>query len=76
MRTSYGDRPHGVLWAQWANEAMKRWKAWDEEFDRTTQERVFHTTGRSHLPQRLGALHEGHAEELGHRRHQVRGADA
>jgi glycine/D-amino acid oxidase-like deaminating enzyme len=45
VRTSYGDRPHGVLWATWANEAIKRWKAWDLEFDRTTQERVFHTTG-------------------------------
>src|SRR5690242_7183886 len=24
---------------------MARWKAWDLEFDRTPQERVFHTTG-------------------------------
>ncbi len=24
---------------------MERWKAWDEEFCRTTQERVFYTTG-------------------------------
>jgi glycine/D-amino acid oxidase-like deaminating enzyme len=24
---------------------MERWKAWDEEFSRTTQERVFYTTG-------------------------------
>jgi glycine/D-amino acid oxidase-like deaminating enzyme len=45
VRSSYGDRPHGVLWARWASEAIKRWKAWDEEFGRTTQERVFHTTG-------------------------------
>ena len=45
VRSSYGDRPHGVLWARWATEAMARWKAWDEEFSRTTQERVFHTTG-------------------------------
>ena len=45
VRTSYGDRPHGVLWAQWANEAIKRWKAWDEEHARTFQMRVFHTTG-------------------------------
>jgi glycine/D-amino acid oxidase-like deaminating enzyme len=45
VRTSYGDRPHGVLWAKWANEAIKRWKAWDEEFGRTMQAKVFHTTG-------------------------------
>ena len=45
VRSSYGDRPHGVLWAQWATQAMARWKAWDEEFSRTTQERVFYTTG-------------------------------
>jgi sarcosine oxidase len=45
VRSSYGDRPHGELWARWANEAAKRWKAWDEEFGRTPQERVFHTTG-------------------------------
>ena len=45
VRTSYGDRNHGVLWAQWASEAIKRWKAWDEEHARTFQMRVFHTTG-------------------------------
>ena len=45
VRSSYGDRPHGVLWAKWATQAMERWKAWDEEFSRTTQERVFYTTG-------------------------------
>ena len=39
VRSSYGDRPHGVLWARWATQAMERWKAWDEEFSRTTQER-------------------------------------
>ena len=45
VRTSYGDRPHGELWARWAREAIKRWKAWDEEYARTFQMRVFHTTG-------------------------------
>src|SRR5688572_13521295 len=45
VRTSYGDRPHGVLWARWANESIKRWKAWDEEFGRTAQAKVFFTTG-------------------------------
>ena len=45
VRTSYGDRPHGVLWARWASQAIQRWKDWDEEFSRTTQEKVFYTTG-------------------------------
>jgi sarcosine oxidase len=45
VRTSYGDRPHGVLWARWASQAIQRWKEFDEEFARTTQERVFFTTG-------------------------------
>src|SRR5215813_4037539 len=45
VRSSYGDRPHGVLWARWATEAMSRWREWDAEFARTTQERVFYTTG-------------------------------
>jgi len=45
VRTSYGDRPHGVLWARWATQAIQRWKDWDEEFSRTTQEKVFYTTG-------------------------------
>jgi glycine/D-amino acid oxidase-like deaminating enzyme len=45
VRTSYGDRPHGELWARWASESIRRWKAWDEEHARTFQMRVFHTTG-------------------------------
>ena len=45
VRTSYGDRPHGELWARWASESIKRWKAWDEEHSRTFQMRVFHATG-------------------------------
>jgi len=45
VRSSYGDRPHGELWARWAGEAIKRWRAWDEEHARTLQTRVFHTTG-------------------------------
>ena len=45
VRTSYGDRPHGVLWARWASQAVQRWKDWDDEFSRTTQEKVFYTTG-------------------------------
>ena len=45
VRTSYGDRPHGVLWAQWASESIKRWKAWDEEWAQALSMRLFFTTG-------------------------------
>ena len=45
VRTSYGDRPHGELWMQWANEAIKRWKAFDAEFGIPAKNQVFFTTG-------------------------------
>ena len=45
VRSSYGDRPHGELWAKWATQAIKRWKEWDEEHHRTLQAKVFYTTG-------------------------------
>ena len=45
VRTSYGDRPHGVEWARWANEAIKRWKAWDEEHAAHDVAPFFYTTG-------------------------------
>ncbi len=45
VRTSYGDRPHGELWMQWANEAITRWKRWDDEYARPLKMRVFFTTG-------------------------------
>lgn len=45
VRTSYGDRPHGELWMQWANTAIGRWKQWDEEYAKPLKMRVFFTTG-------------------------------
>jgi sarcosine oxidase len=45
VRSSYGDRPHGVLWARWAREAMTRWKRWDEEWAAEMKTRLFFTTG-------------------------------
>lgn len=45
VRTSYGDRPHGELWMQWANEAIRRWQQWDEEFSTPQKMRLFFTTG-------------------------------
>jgi len=45
VRTSYGDRPHGLQWGRWAAEATRRWKAWDEEHGASDLPRLFFTTG-------------------------------
>ena len=45
VRTSYGDRPHGPLWTRWANEAIRRWIAWDEEAKDLLLPRLFFQTG-------------------------------
>ena len=45
VRSSYGDRPHGELWMQWAAQAIGRWKAWDAEFSKPQKMRIFFTTG-------------------------------
>jgi glycine/D-amino acid oxidase-like deaminating enzyme len=45
VRTSYGDRAHGETWMRWANEAVQRWKKWDEEWGRELKMRLFFTTG-------------------------------
>lgn len=44
VRTSYGDRPHGLDWSRWAARAMDRWKEWDAEYSRELP-RLFYTTG-------------------------------
>jgi glycine/D-amino acid oxidase-like deaminating enzyme len=45
VRTSYGDRPHGLQWGGWAARAMKKWKEWDEEHTAAMLPRLFYTTG-------------------------------
>lgn len=45
VRSSYGDRPHGLLWARWANESMTRWTQWDEEYGARLLPRLFYRTG-------------------------------
>lgn len=45
VRTSYGDRPHGELWMQWANAAIDRWKQWDAEYAKPLRMQLFFTTG-------------------------------
>ncbi|MDQ4025829.1 MAG: FAD-binding oxidoreductase, partial [Actinomycetota bacterium] len=45
VRSSYGDRPLGELWARWAREAIARWKQWDEQWAAEMKTRLFYTTG-------------------------------
>lgn len=45
VRSSYGDRIHGPLWAKWAIESMGRWKAWDEEHADGMLPRLYFETG-------------------------------
>jgi glycine/D-amino acid oxidase-like deaminating enzyme len=42
VRSSYGDND---LWIRWANDAITRWKAWDEEWYDRLRLRLFFTTG-------------------------------
>lgn len=45
IRTSYGDRPHGELWMQWAQRSIGLWKAFDAEFGIPAKNPIFFTTG-------------------------------
>jgi glycine/D-amino acid oxidase-like deaminating enzyme len=45
IRTSYGDREHGELWARWAREAIGRWRAFDETYAADLKLRLFFHTG-------------------------------
>jgi sarcosine oxidase len=45
VRSSYGDRPHGLQWARWAKEATRRWIAWDEEARDRLLPKLFFQTG-------------------------------
>jgi glycine/D-amino acid oxidase-like deaminating enzyme len=47
VRSSYGDRDPDKqeMWMLWAREAMKRWRAFDDEWGRDMRLNLFHTTG-------------------------------
>jgi glycine/D-amino acid oxidase-like deaminating enzyme len=45
VRTSYGDRPHGLQWARWASDAIDRWTQWDEEGSERLLPKLFFNTG-------------------------------
>ena len=60
VRTSgYGDRLHGELWARWANEAIKRWKAGRGTRANVSDACLPHHGGPD-LPEGLGTVPEGH----------------
>jgi glycine/D-amino acid oxidase-like deaminating enzyme len=42
VRSSYGERD---WWIRWANEAIARWKAWDQEWSERLRLRLFFPTG-------------------------------
>lgn len=42
VRSSYGDR---ITWVRWANEAIRRWSAWDETWGSDLKLRLFYQTG-------------------------------
>lgn len=45
VRSSYGNRQHGLLWAEWANRAMQKWIEWDEMGAERLLPRLFYNTG-------------------------------
>jgi glycine/D-amino acid oxidase-like deaminating enzyme len=45
VRTSYGDRAHGHMWMDWADEAIRRWRALDEEWKEHLHAPLFYNTG-------------------------------
>jgi len=45
VRSSYGDRPHGRQWTEWARRAILRWKQWDAEGQERLLPRLFFQTG-------------------------------
>lgn len=45
VRSSYGDRPHGLLWSRWATESIRRWLEWDEQNKELLLPPVFFQSG-------------------------------
>ncbi len=45
VRSSYGDVRHGLLWARWATESMRRWIEWDEMGSERLLPKLFFNTG-------------------------------
>jgi glycine/D-amino acid oxidase-like deaminating enzyme len=73
VRSSYGDRPHGLQWARWALRAAEAWKAWDRENADDLLPNVFDQTGDIIMREKMEPFLEqtmknwdvmGHAYEL------------
>jgi sarcosine oxidase len=45
VRSSYGDRPHGLQWGRWAIRAKRLWREWDEEHTDALLPRIYYETG-------------------------------
>lgn len=54
VRTSYGDRPHGLHWTRWAGQAIRKWTEWDEWGRDRLLPRVFFNTGDLILREETG----------------------
>ncbi len=44
VRSAYGNRAHGLLWAQWASQAILKWKEWDAQWSDMMLPRLFFHT--------------------------------
>lgn len=68
VRTSYGDRPHGLQWARWGKEAIRRWREWDRRWGEQQLPRLFFPTGDLIFRAEIGSFVENSMEawdELG-----------
>ncbi|HSM60091.1 MAG TPA: FAD-dependent oxidoreductase [Longimicrobiales bacterium] len=69
VRTSYGDRPHGLQWGRWAVRAIERWKTWDAEHASDLLPQLFFTTGDLILREEMQPFLEqtmANWDEMGH----------
>lgn len=53
VRSSYGDRPQGLQWGEWAIQAMGLWKEWDEEHHDALLPRLYFESGDITLREEL-----------------------
>jgi sarcosine oxidase len=58
VRSSYGGQATGLLWNRWANEAIKRWTLWDEEWSQQLLPKLFFNTGDLIARPRMGSYLE------------------
>jgi glycine/D-amino acid oxidase-like deaminating enzyme len=59
VRSSYGDRPQGRQWGEWAIQAMQKWKDWDEQYSDSLLPRLFYETGDLIMREEMSPSMEG-----------------